>query len=398
MAEIAYARRSTFAHDLAGQARQSVLVTDLTVADIDEPNRFELGIPVATRSCELVGLSPGVTGRLLRDDFRRAAVEAALADPGPHHVELTDDPGQAPRARLVTWEQSYYWDVARTAALPLGQVGPFTIVHHEEAACFAPALITEVLATRVDDARLVTLGYVQHDGLWWQADPVHHYEDPPRFSLRTGLARPDGATSTIEYDDDAMMIRATVDPVGNRTEAEIDYYTLQPWRLTDPNGNVSEVRYDALGVAVMATSVGHVGAESWGFLPLAQLPARSPATLAELLGDPAQFVQGAARYQWYDLDAWRRDGAPPMLAALARTELVNGGPSARQTAPTPTGSRYQSAISTGWAGGCSRRSWSIPASRSSEMRTGPSFSTAAVIRFRRLPQHAGVPPGTSCTT
>jgi RHS repeat-associated protein len=324
-ADVAYPRRPDRPRDSAAQDRQSVVVTDVGIADRDESSRFELGIPISSRRCELVGLRPGPEGRLTREQLRSAAVAAALTSPGPHHLDLLDDPSQGPRARLLSCDQSLYWNDARAAALPLGQVGALTMVHHEEAACFAPAFVAEVLGDRVEEARLSALGYVQRDRLWWQVDPTHLYTEPDRFSLRSGLERADGASSALEWDEDGVVLRTATDAAGNRVEAVIDYHVLAPWRITDPNGNTSEVRYDPLGVPVVSTTVGHVGAAPWGFEPLAQIAERVPADLGSAIADSTPLLQGGARYQWYDLDAWSERAEPPVLLALARTDLVHDG-------------------------------------------------------------------------
>ncbi|MGK4001470.1 hypothetical protein WMF31_02515 [Sorangium sp. So ce1036] len=43
-------------------------------------------------------------------------------------------------------------------------------------------------------------------------------------------------------------------------EAVPDYRVLGPWQLTDANGNVSEVRFDALGRVTAMAVMGKPGA------------------------------------------------------------------------------------------------------------------------------------------
>ncbi|MGH7730641.1 MAG: SpvB/TcaC N-terminal domain-containing protein, partial [Candidatus Eiseniibacteriota bacterium] len=320
-AEIAYLRRAGVPRDVAAQDELRVLVHDYERLHFDAPSRNERGIPLGGRDLELLGLAPGPAGRFTRARLLEADVAAALAEPRAHHEE----PGPGVSARLLAWERSFYWDDERGAPLPHGQVGRLTLVHHEEAACFAPALIEDVFGSRVDAATLEGLGYVLRDGFWWQFDDVHLFGGPELFFQRVGLESSEGGRSSLDYDDYALEIVSETDPLGNRTAVETDYHVLAPARITDPNGNTSEVRYDPLGVLVAASRQGHVGDEPWGFDVLADVEPRTPANLAELIATPAQFLQGATRFVFYDVDAWARDRTPPVVATLAAEGLRRDG-------------------------------------------------------------------------
>jgi RHS repeat-associated protein len=324
-AVVAYARRDGHAHDVAAQGRHMIEVHDHGLLHVDEYDRFELAIPVEGKRFQLVGVRPGACGLFSGNQLRGPPVAQALAAPAPHHVDPPDDPALGPRARLLSWEQSFYWNDARDAPLPLGQVGELTLAHHEEAACFTPAFILDALTGRVDDQRLIVLGYLQRDGLWWQVDETHRFAPPEQFSQRVSLQRGDGAVTRFSYDAYALTTTAITDPLDNSVAAEIDYQQLAPWRLTDSNGNVSEVRYDALGVLVAATAYGHAGDHPWGLEPLSAIVARTPATVDDILADAGHYLQGAARYVWYDLDCWSRDGTPTTALTLAREDLVHDG-------------------------------------------------------------------------
>src|SRR5262249_14725208 len=136
------------------------------------------------------------------------------------------------------------------------------------------------------------------------------FTSPAQFSQPASLVRTDGATTHFSYDAYALALTSITDPLHNTTQALIDYHQLAPWRLTDPNGNVSEVRYDPLGVVVATTSYGQVGDQAWGLDTLAAVVPAIPATLDEALADPRQCLQGAATFAWYDLGAWSHDGVP----------------------------------------------------------------------------------------
>jgi RHS repeat-associated protein len=324
-ATIGYARRAGRARDVAAQGRCWLRIDDHRVINVDEPLRYELGVPFEGKSCELAGIRPGATGLFTRADFQSAPVTAALMAPGPHEVDLSDDPTFGPAARLLSWDQSFYWDDARAGALPLGQVGALTMVHHEESACFTEAFLADALGGRAVDSDLAPLGYVQRDGLFWQVDATHEYTSAAKFSVRSAVVRGDGATTTFTYDAYAIALTAVTDPLDNNTSALIDYHQVTPTRLTDPNGNVSEVRYDPLGVVVATTRFGHVGNQPWGFDPLAAVNTPAPSTLADVLAAPASCLQGAESYVWYDLGAWFHDGVPTHVIRVNAEQLLHDG-------------------------------------------------------------------------
>ena len=64
-----------------------------------------------------------------------------------------------------------------------------------------------------------------------------------------------------------LLVVQSQDAVGNRLPAANDYRVLQPRQITDPNGNRSEVRFDALGMvvgtAVMGKATGPVEGDSF---------------------------------------------------------------------------------------------------------------------------------------
>lgn len=319
-ATISYPRRSGQPADLAAQSLLHVIVSDHEMVHAEDDDRFELGIPTQERDYELRGLL--VAGRIGRDQLRAPDVTAALSAPHRHDEDLGTP--AAPAARLLTWSRTIYWDEARTAALPLGAVASRVLVHHEESAVFSPDFVADVFSGSADDARLIKLGYALRDGCWWQSDDVQLW-DAGGFDLRAGLQHRDGTSTQFSYDPHQLAIVAVTDARKQQTTSELDYHTLELFRITDPNGGIVEARYDPLGVAIVETRRGSVGAAPWGMAPLTAHVARTPADIAALLLDPGYFLQGVASYTYYDVDAWTRDGTPPVIVTLTREELRADG-------------------------------------------------------------------------
>jgi RHS repeat-associated protein len=312
--EISHARRAGRPRDVKAQDALRIVMSERTALAIDENHRFRLAIPLAARDLELAG--PRGT-RLTRADFETSELLAAMASPQPHHEPLRS--GAA--ARLLSSTRFVYWDDARTSALPFGSVGHELLVHHEENACFADTLVARELAPRVDATRLRSLGYVLHDGLWWRQNVIHHYAPRERFSLQVGGEYWDGGRSAVEYDDYSLVVIAELDEVGNRTTGVVDYHVMELAQITEPNGLVSRVRYDPLGVVVATTTRGQVAGQRWGFGDDLAVPSVTPR---EALADPARVLGERARVAVYDLDAWHLRREPPVAVTIGSEELLHG--------------------------------------------------------------------------
>src|SRR4029079_12662071 len=100
-----------------------------------------------------------------------------------------------------------------------------------------PAFIGATLATRVDEATIAALGYIQQDRLWWRVNETHTFAPPAQFSQRIAMRRGDGAETRFAYDTHALLLTDVTNPLGNVLTAANDYYRLAPYRLTDANGN-----------------------------------------------------------------------------------------------------------------------------------------------------------------
>ena len=101
--------------------------------------------------------------------------------------------------------------------------------------------------------------------LWWQVGATQQVAPAAQFSQPAV----DACARTARRSDLVRRLRAR-GRVGDRSARQrhdgrrSTTTSSRPWRITDPNGNVSEVRYDPLGVVVAATSYGTVAAPAVG--------------------------------------------------------------------------------------------------------------------------------------
>jgi RHS repeat-associated protein len=324
---LAYPRRASVPAASAAQQRLVATGQRLVVTHLDTTDRYELGIPIESREYELTGLTPD-TADIVSWARLRAEVLPAMAAAVRFHEPLLG--GQADTtARSIGWLRNRYWNGTRTAALPTGQVGAPTLLHHAETACFTPELIDQIFAGDVPPATLTGAHYALADGHWWSVGDTLHYHGPDHFYLTARAVRGDSATARISYDAANLHPLAAVDAVGNTTQAELDYVHLEPFRITDANGNVTESLLDPLGVAIVTTSFGRIRGPSgqpadYGQDPLSDYSPVAAPTFAAVLANPAAFVQNATGYVYYEL-AWSPGNPPPRVLDLTREDLAHDG-------------------------------------------------------------------------
>ena len=85
-----------------------------------------------------------------------------------------------------------------------------------------------------------------------------HFFSPRKFT------DPFEHSSTVDYDTYDLLVVKTEDAVQNTVTALHDYRVLQPRQMTDPNGNRSEVRFDALGMVVGTAVMGKAAGSAQG--------------------------------------------------------------------------------------------------------------------------------------
>lgn len=324
---VTYSRRSTVSTE--STAQQQILVSAQTYhyINIERPERYELGIPVETQAYEVVGLVPGATGVFEWDSLRQS-IAAAIVTPLAYDQDFSPTGVQS---RLITWERTFYWNDTLDTPLPLGSVGIQTLLHHTESACFTTTFINQTFGARIDTNQLRTEGrYQQQDGYWWQPSDTYHYQAASGFFQLARLERLDGGVTTVTYDPYALTIVEIQDALGNRIRGEIDYHLLAPHRITDPNNNIAEVLYDPLGVVIVSSIQGQVldtagNTQTYGHDRLSIYTPRPNPTFADVLANPAFYLQNSAQFVFYELDAWTAAASPPRMITLVREEFTHDG-------------------------------------------------------------------------
>jgi len=240
--------------------------------------------------------------------------------------------------RPLEWKRMYYRQDAGADALdppdvlshrlPLGAIEPLGLSYETYQAAFSDAFIDATFAGRVTGDTIRAAGYVREAdaaGYWWARSPQQAF-DPALFHRPRRVRDPFGGITRLTHDRYGLLLAAAVDAVGNDVRVENDYRLLQPFRLTDANGNRSAVAFDTLGAVVGTAVMGKTGEPLGdsldGFEPdldaaVARDALARPAAAGDTLGQ-------ASTRAIYDLWRFARTGAPNVACTISRTQHAIG--------------------------------------------------------------------------
>ena len=358
--QIAYPRRAPAAPPGLAPAFAAALVQDqsrLAIRAVESrwtnalddpaqlPHAHRLPLPSERLTYQILGAT--APARLSFADaealWRRLWLGGHDLPPGEHlGAEITAAPLPAgPWRRLMSHERSRYRRDDFNGLLPLGELQALALTGESWTLAFTPDMLDQLLGARVDAALLRETGHVQiagHPGWWRPSGRVHMSPgdgDAPaaealaaraHFFMARRFLNPFGAITRIGWQFDLMAVESR-DALDNVTRAEIDWRVMQPFRVTDANGNRTEVAYDALARVAAHASRGPEGTAIGGDLTGLD-PDPDDAALAAFAANPmavaAAMAMGASARMVYDPFAFARDGRPPWTARIARERHALG--------------------------------------------------------------------------
>ena len=293
---IAYGRRQLTGEELPEQASLKVAYTENRLINRAEKNVWLLGVPVESKSFELKNLSLPQGQEYF--DFEAIAQELDKAN-----------------RNLLSWERHLYWDKSLQNSLPLGQVSPQELLARSEVAVVSKQQIELAFSEVLDEKKLNTLlkdqgKYELDSGYYWNPGLTQSYLGKNRFYLPSKTTDPFKNFSQVEYDRYHLLAVKVTDAIGNETVIEaIDYQTLSPEKIRDFNDNISEVRFDPLGMVILSSHYGTENGQPVGFAALSDRPVET-FDMETAIANPQTYLQEAASYFYYDLDAWKNDSIP----------------------------------------------------------------------------------------
>ncbi|TNH27810.1 hypothetical protein FHG89_17035 [Micromonospora orduensis] len=311
----------------AAQRAPAVVLTTNRFAEASDVGATYRGpVPVESHAEELTGVVV-ISPVLLRPDELRLLADAPAG---------TGSAGTG--RRTIRRSRVIYLADDLSGPLPLGSAGPLAVPYRTEQLVLTEELVDSVFrgdgtapaGLPADMAAVLggECGYLSDGSEWWAPAGVAVYSPGAvaDFYLPAGFTDPFGNTTTVRYDPYRLLSVEVIDPLGNDVAAVNDYRVLAPRQLTDPNGAVSEVAFDALGQVAVAARRGRPGDPRRCTLDGAEADL-DDSTVAAYLTDPRgaapALLGGAGSRIVYDLFAYARtsgDEQPqaPMAATLVR--------------------------------------------------------------------------------
>jgi RHS repeat-associated protein len=347
---------------------------------VSEDDAYRTALPSEATTYELTGYPPsGPANRHMAADF----VEPDPAFPGTtrmrglfdEELDYADAPTNGRQRRPVERVRTLYRKDDLSGPLAPNVLESRGLHYDAYRVSLTPKLVTAVYGTRAPDALLQVAGYVhlQGDSLWWAPAGLTFYSpnasDTPAQELdyaRRHFFQPtryrdpfhSNATSTesvVRFDKYDLLLEETIDPLGNRVtvgeraddptkplvSGGNDYRVLGGALTMDENRNVSELRYDALGMVAATATMGKPEdiPANGDKIPAAFNPdptrAEVDAFVQDPTGQPARDLLGTATTRFvYDVDAFQRDPADrsaELTATIAREQHVSDLPAGQQS-------------------------------------------------------------------
>jgi RHS repeat-associated protein len=312
------------------QARPRAMLTVNGYTDpIDEGEHYRAPMQCESRGYELLGVAEAAGAPPALFSLERLRELADAAGDGEHDLPYEDVTGAGastpgPHRRLVEHVRTLYLRDDLTGPLPLGRAQPRGLLHETRQLALTLGLVAQVYRRTVDGVEEDLLpdppavleqaaGYLADDGGWWLPSGQPGYLGG-QFFLPETLRDAFGNITTTSYDRYHLLVRESRDPLGNLTTATNDYRVLQPWQVTDPNRNRSQVAFDALGMVAGTAVLGKPEEERGDTLAgfQADLPQETVAAhAADPLADPHAILGRATSRLVHDLFAYHRTRADP---------------------------------------------------------------------------------------
>lgn len=341
-ASVVYPRRipdTSLPAEIREQQEKTIIIytKNTFTKDVISDDAYRLRLPSETQTFEMKGIDKAGVFYAPSDftDVLSAATEVDY-----HEIEL--DPGAGtPQKRLVEHMRSTYYRNDLSGALPLHELESLALPFENYQLAYTPKLLMDIYNTLVNDATMTEgrFTHSENDTNWWIRsgttqfiwDTESRLDAQKRFFTPISYTDPYGAKTRVKYYADySLFIEETEDALGNKAVVKnFDFRTLSPQRMQDPNGNLSEVISDELGL-VKAMAILGKGTEADDLAGLNQFTDAAETTAvngffstidaASLTTKGKSLLQHATTRFVYDLEAYKNSGKPAVVASIVREE------------------------------------------------------------------------------
>ncbi len=335
------------------------------------PDDYRTPMPCETRTYELTGVAPENNAtRFSFDGWTRNNFELPISATEIQYEETADL--RIIQKRLIEQLRIYYrpddLGIANTndplTLLPLETVEPLALPGESYKLAFTPGLANEIYvdsgklpATELNPLLANEGKYVHPEGdaNWWipsgraffspdsnatatnERDFARQHFFLPHRTRDPFHTNAVSTESIVTYDSHNLLTVETRDALGNlvtavteddaqTTTLRLDYRVLQPEWITDPNGNRTQVAFDALGMVVGTAIMGKPGENLGDLLDGFDANLIDAVALNHLttpLADPHTILSAATTRLVYDVFAYHRTKGdvapqPAVVYTLAR--------------------------------------------------------------------------------
>ena len=347
----------------ADQEKQSQLLITCTenkfTENIDLEDAYRTPLPYETSTYELTGLKQIANGC-----FKFETLKDAVDIAAPISYEAS--PSQSKEKRLIECVRALYRKDDLSGPLPLGKLvsepippgtpNSMALPFETYKQAFTKNLIDLVYKGRATEDMSKEGKYVHSEGddNWWIPSGKVFYSpnagDTPEqelsfakqhFFLPHRFEDPFGSNTVVTYDKYDLLLQEITDPLHNITTVNtkddsgnsfigLDYRVLQPYQVTDLNGNRTAVAFDALGMVVGTAVMGKPenDPKKGDWLDSAFRPDLTQAEIDQFFADPkgpltALLLNNATNRIIYDLTGYwlefdPKKKQPAFAATLAR--------------------------------------------------------------------------------
>nr|WP_236038299.1 toxin TcdB middle/N-terminal domain-containing protein [Ktedonobacter robiniae] len=247
--------------------------------DVLEPDAYRLRLPCEVLTYELTGIVP--TSRYFTlDDVRAYKLSDTYQTGGIAVEEIAYHvlPNRtSPQKRIVEHARSLFFDTTLDKPLVLGQLNALGLPYESYKLALTDDMLGLIFKDKIQPGVQTALsdkhisGYLSGSelterfggeavpGQYWMcsgvagfnADAAQHFYLPERYT------DPFGNPTALTYDLCNLYIQSSTDALGNRTEVTgFDFRVLAPCQMKDANDNLSEVRFDILGMPAAMAVMG----------------------------------------------------------------------------------------------------------------------------------------------
>ena len=259
---------------------------DMT-SKIDEQNDYLLPKLCESRSYQLYGFQADEQkGRFSLHQFTRDGF-APLREIS--EIAFDAEADLRMEKRLMQRSRTLFRSNDLSCLLPLGKMETMALIGESYSLAFSSSLVDKIYRRQLSGNTTENLinnpiimfggkdggsgGYVDldSDGSWWIPSGRTYFAPEVDISPQQELVSarnhfftvfrytdPFDNNSTCIYDVYDLQLIQTRDAMGNISQAQIDYRTLNPFLITDPNGNRTQCVFDELGFVVGTALMGKV--------------------------------------------------------------------------------------------------------------------------------------------